>query len=236
MPSGRLLCLVLTASVLATGTARAQIFAWRDASGQMVLSDKPPIGGTPVQTFEVPKARGVRVTRPPDRKSARFDPIIDQHATTHGVDADLVRAVIQVESAFDPHAVSPKGAMGLMQLMPDTAADLGVGNPFDPAENIGGGVRYLKRLLARYDDKVELALAAYNAGPGAVDRYGQKVPPYRETRDYVRKITKAQPGAPPKAPTRIYRWVEVVDGREIVRYSDRPQAPAKADAAAPGSR
>lgn len=237
--AARLLCLVCTLSVLLTGTARAQIYAWRDASGQMVLSDKAPVVGTPMQTFEVPKARGVRVTRPPDKRSAQFDGYIDDHATTHGVDPDLVRAVIQVESAFNPHALSPKGAMGLMQLMPATAVELGVGNPFDPDENIGGGVRYLKRLLSRYDDRVELALAAYNAGPGAVDRYGQKVPPYRETRDYVQRITKGRPGAtaaPVKPPTRIYRWVEVVDGREVVRYSDRPQTPAKPDAADPGSR
>lgn len=240
MPTVRLCCLALAATVFVTAPAQAQIYAWRDASGQMVLSDKAPLAGTEVQTFDVPKARGVRVTRPSNRKSAPFDPIIDEHATHHGVDADLVRAVIQVESAFNPHAVSPKGAMGLMQLMPATAAEFGVGNPFDPAENIGGGVRYLKRLLARYDDKVELALAAYNAGPGAVDRYGQKVPPYRETRDYVQRITKGQSGtaaAPPvKPPTRIYRWVEVKDGREIIRYSDRPQFPAKADASPSGSR
>ncbi|MBP7779449.1 MAG: lytic transglycosylase domain-containing protein [Acidobacteria bacterium] len=236
MPSGRLACLVAAASLLATATAHAQIYAWRDAAGQMVLSDKPPLSGTPMQTFEVPKARGVRVTRPPDRQSAQFDPLIDEHAATHGVDPDLVRAVIQVESAFNPHAISPKGAMGLMQLMPATAVELGVANAFDPAQNIGGGVRYLKRLLARYDDKVELALAAYNAGPGAVDRYGQTVPPYRETRDYVRRITKGQAvaGAPAKVPTRIYHWVEVVDGRAVVRYSDRPQTPVRGDT--PGSR
>ncbi len=197
--AGRVPCLVLVLSVLATSAAEAQIFAWRDAAGQMVLSDRPPLAGTSVQTFEVPKARGVRVTRPPDRKSARFDAIIDEQAADHGVDPDLVRAVIQVESAFNPHAVSPKGAMGLMQLMPATASELGVGNAFDPAQNIGGGVRYLKRLLVRYDDKVELALAAYNAGPGAVDRYGHTVPPYRETRDYVRKITRSQTASPAAA-------------------------------------
>ncbi len=233
--------LLALVAVLAVGSpARAQIYAWRDAAGTMVLSDKPREDGGPVQTFKVERARTpVRATRPPDRRSARFDAYIDEHSSAHGVDPDLVRAVIQVESAFNPLAVSHKGAMGLMQLMPATATEFGVVNPFDPADNIGGGVRYLKRLLTRYDQKVELALAAYNAGPGAVDRYGQQVPPYRETRDYVRKITKGQPAAvaaPPKPPTRIYRWVEVVDGREIVRYSDRPQPGTRPDAPSPDGR
>jgi soluble lytic murein transglycosylase-like protein len=230
----RLLAMLLAVTLVVAGArpAAAQIYAWRDASGRMVLSDKPRTDGGPVQTFAVEKATGVRVTRPPDGRSAQFDPLIDEHATAQGVDPDLVRAVIQVESAFNPRAVSPKGAMGLMQLMPATAVELGVGNPFDPGQNIGGGVRYLKQLLTRYDDKVELALAAYNAGPGAVDRYGQAVPPYRETRDYVKKITRNS--TPVKPPTRIYRWVEVVDGREIVRYSNRPQPQAPGTAARPG--
>jgi soluble lytic murein transglycosylase-like protein len=239
MSRARTPLLALVALAIAGSPASAQIYVWRDAAGTMVLSDKPRADGGPVQTFAVERARTpVRATRPPDRRSARFDPLIDEHASAHGVDADLVRAVIQVESAFNPLAVSHKGAMGLMQLMPATATEFGVVNPFDPAENIGGGVRYLKRLLTRYDQKVELALAAYNAGPGAVDRYGQRVPPYRETRDYVRKITKGQPpaAAPPRPPTRIYRWVEVVDGREIVRYSDRPQPGPPADPPSPGSR
>jgi soluble lytic murein transglycosylase-like protein len=216
-------------AALSGATAEAQIYAWQDAAGQMVLSNSPRDAIGSMQTFAVPRATGVQVTRPPDHKSARFDPIIDKYAAAQGVSADLVRAVIQVESAFNHLAVSPKGAMGLMQLMPATASELGVVNPFDPAQNIGGGIRYLRRLLSRYDDRVELALAAYNAGPGAVDKYGQKVPPYRETRDYVHKITKSSAtGAPAKPPTRIYQWVEVVDGREVTRYSDRPRFPTKA--------
>lgn len=221
--------LLALAALLAPTRVDAQIYAWRDAQGHMVLSDKARTDGGPVQTFTVAKTASVRVTRPPDQRSARFDSLIDEHAAAHGVDADLVRAVIQVESAFNPLAVSNKGAMGLMQLMPATASEFGVVNPFDPRENIGGGVRYLKRLLSKYDQKVELALAAYNAGPGAVDRYGQQVPPYRETRDYVQRITRTRPGsAAPRPPTRIYRWVESVDGREVIRYSDRPQPGAAA--------
>lgn len=225
------LALLLVAGSAAS--AAAQIYAWRDASGQMILSDKPRPDVGDVQTFTVSKTNhGIRVTRPPDARSERFDASIDEHAKAQGVDADLVRAVIQAESAFNPVAVSPKGAMGLMQLMPATAVELGVANPFDPHENIRGGVLYLKQLLNRYDQKVELALAAYNAGPGAVDKYGQKVPPYRETRDYVKKITRNS--TPAKPPTRIYRWVEVVDGREVVRYSDRPRVAPRTDAIAPG--
>ena len=233
-----LISLALAALLLAPTRVDAQIYLWRDADGRMVLSDMPRGDGGEIQkTFPVERARdGVRVTRPPDTKSARFDGLIDEHASQHGVDPDLVRAVIQVESAFNPLAVSNKGAMGLMQLMPATATAFGVANPFDPAQNIGGGVRYLKQLLSKYDQKVELALAAYNAGPGAVDRYGQQVPPYRETRDYVQRITRVKPGAsaaPPKPATRIYRWVEVVDGREVIRYSDRPQPGVSPS---PGSR
>lgn len=228
MTTARLTFAAFALLAVTSGTAQAQIYAWQDASGHMVLSDKPRTDGGAVRTFAVARTTGLKVTRPSDEKSARFDALIDEHSAAHGVSADLVRAVIQVESAFNPRALSPKGAMGLMQLMPATASELGVANPFDPAQNIGGGIRYLKRLLSRYDDKVELALAAYNAGPGAVDKYGQRVPPYQETRDYVQRITKHSTTAPAKPPTRIYRWVEMVDGREVTRYSDHPQFPAKA--------
>jgi len=121
----------------------------------------------------------------------RYGPIIDRIAALHAVDAALVRAVIHAESAFNPKARSRVGAQGLMQLMPQTAAELGVGNPFDAEQNIDGGVRYLAGLLKRYDRDVRLATAAYNAGPGAVKEYGG-VPPYAETQAYVKRIAILQ--------------------------------------------
>ena len=121
-----------------------------------------------------------------------------------------MRAVIQQESAFNPNARSHKGAMGLMQLMPATAAELGVTDPYNPSENIRGGVAYLKGLLMKFAQNVELALAAYNAGPNAVTKYGA-VPPYRETQNYVTRITSAVDAAP--KPKRIFRTVEIVNGR-----------------------
>ena len=125
------------------------------------------------------------------RPGAEFDEIIAEHAALHDVPVELVRAVIQAESDFNPLALSSKGAMGLMQLMPETAAELGVGNAFNPIDNIRGGTRYLKQLLTRYDNNTALALAAYNAGPANVDKYGLRVPPFRETRAYVKRILRS---------------------------------------------
>lgn len=140
--------------------------------------------------------------------SADLDRIIEEAAQRHGVDANLVRAVVKVESGGNPRAVSRKGAMGLMQLMPGTARQLNVSNPFDPQQNVDAGVRHLRGLLDNYGGDVTLSVAAYNAGAGAVDRNGG-VPPYRETRDYVKKIQRLYGQdkviGTGSAPMRVYR-------------------------------
>jgi len=146
--------------------------------------------------------------RLPEAVRSRFGEEIREVAARHGVAADLVEAVIRVESAFNPRAVSNKGAQGLMQLMPRTASSLGVRNAFDPRENIDGGVRHLRYLLDRYPGNVSLALAAYNAGEKAVDHYGG-IPPYAETQQYVQKILGAG-GAGSSRGVRnvVYRYTE----------------------------
>ena len=118
-----------------------------------------------------------------------LEPIIQEAAALHGVDPDLVKAVIQTESRFDPRAMSGVGAKGLMQLMPSTAKAVGIEDPFDARQNIFGGVKYLSQMMERYNGNTALALAAYNAGPGNVRRH-RGVPPFRETRGYVTKIAK----------------------------------------------
>ena len=204
----------------------AQIYAWRDASGNLVLSDRRL--DPAAVTYEVPDAPQFRAPRPIEGETVvrdRFEPLVQEHAARQSLRPDLVRAVIQVESGFNPRARSPKGAMGLMQLMPATARDLGVRNAYDPSENIRGGTIYLRQLLDRFDGDEELALAAYNAGPNAVDRYGRRIPPDRETRDYVRKVSSAtelQDGSS-RSTRVIYKIFETIDGVPTVRYSnERP--------------
>jgi soluble lytic murein transglycosylase-like protein len=225
----RLLILGAWAAVLWPSVAAAQIYAWRDPSGTLVLSDRRL--DPSAETHAVPNAPAFRTTRALVEGTAgeRFEPLVQEYAARLGVRPDLVRAVIQVESGFNPVARSPKGAMGLMQLMPGTARALGVRNAYDPTENIRGGTAYLRRLLDRYEGNEELALAAYNAGFDAVDRHGGRVPPYVETQNYVRKVGSAAeaPRGPARGKQVIYKTIDIIDGRPVMRYTtERPTSGA----------
>jgi soluble lytic murein transglycosylase-like protein len=216
----RALSVVLLVWVATVVPAAAQIYAWRDPSGNLVLSsNKPQSGEAPITTYAVSGAKSFRTTGQADDRDD-YEDLIRESAQYHRVSPDLIRAVIQAESGFNRWAVSPKGAMGLMQLMPATARDLGVADPFHPGENIRAGVRYLAGLLERFDQDVVRALAAYNAGPERVERYNG-VPPYRETQNYVKKITGATKAAARPNPV-VYKWIELVNGEPKLRYSNVP--------------
>jgi hypothetical protein len=143
-------------------------------------------------------------------KRQKLEIVIEKYAQQYGVDQDLVWAVIRQESGFNPQAVSPKGAMGLMQLMPGTAAMLGVSDAFDVEQNIAGGIKYLERCLNQFNQDVSLALAAYNAGPDNVVKY-QGCPPFPETRQYVASVLKAYAGEPIRGDLKLIGLSPVMD-------------------------
>lgn len=145
------------------------------------------IGGGPVPLDPTKNGLQMSLQRIAPKVAPHIRSLADQAATRHGVEPDLFAALIQAESGFNPTARSRAGAMGLTQLMPGTAEELGVNDPFDPVQNLNGGARYLRQMLDRFDGDLPRALAAYNAGPNAVDRH-RGIPPYRETQNYVRRV------------------------------------------------
>ena len=185
----------LLAAALCFSLARAadaQIYVYKDVYGRTYFSDTPQHDGfskyRPKSEYELRNA-SLHPARSAPRLTRVYDPAIKRASNEHGVSAALVKAVIAAESGFDPYAVSRKGAQGLMQLMPDTARDLGVDDALDPWQNIDGGTRYLGKMIERFPGELALAVAAYNAGPEAVTRH-RGVPPYQETRTYVKRVLR----------------------------------------------
>jgi soluble lytic murein transglycosylase-like protein len=222
--------------VLCANPAQSQIVSYRDDTGKRVFVNSNPVytarpiklvvpkGFTPtgiaLNTTPASFAESPEISAAELANREKIEQMIREVSDRYRVDPALVRAVIQTESNWNTSAISRKGARGLMQLVPGTAQQLGVDNAFDPKQNLDGGVRYLRRLLERYNGDLDRALAAYNAGPGAVDRAGG-IPRYRETREYVQKVTDSyfRPGSDrlPRAFDQrrpIYRAVEA-DGRVV---------------------
>ena len=186
---------LLLAAVLAPGPAAAgnPIYMFKQTGGHRVYTDRKPEGAYVVIDQGRPTATASCFGLTPQRLNARavaYDPLIRREAEASKLAPELVRAVMRVESCFDERALSRAGARGLMQLMPQTARHLGVRDSFDPEQNVAGGARYLRMMLDRFDNDLRLALAAYNAGPNAVEKYGD-VPPFRETQNYVRRVVAA---------------------------------------------
>jgi soluble lytic murein transglycosylase-like protein len=184
------LTLMMTASPVTAG----DIYRFEDEEGVLHFTDTPNDHRFKIFMRDLKKEKQLRTSfnlARSGRKPEEFEPIITQCSTDFGVDRSLVKAVIHAESSYNPQAVSPKGARGLMQLMPGTAQDLKVVNSFDPQDNIRGGVKYLRFLLDTFRGDVPMALAAYNAGLSKVARYGG-IPPYEETRNYVSRVLALQ--------------------------------------------
>jgi soluble lytic murein transglycosylase-like protein len=171
------------------GLAAADLYRFTDKDGNTFYTNTPGDGRVKVALLRQEDRSKPGSPSPGRDRKGNFDPIISSASRDYSVDPDLVRAVIQAESNFNPQAVSPKGAMGLMQLMPGTAREMAVADPFDPKENIHGGVRYLSELLRLLNNKLPLALAAYNAGPAKVLAKNE-IPEIEETRDYVQKVLR----------------------------------------------
>ena len=215
--------------------AHGQIVSYMDTDGKRVFVNAEPASpvrppktpllrtaanGEPLRTTHTSFEASPLLSAAEQANRTKIEEMIREVSARYRVDPALVRAVIQTESNWNTSAVSRKGALGLMQLVPGTAQQLGVSNAFDPKQNLDGGVHYLHMLLERYNGDLDKALAAYNAGPGAVDRAGG-IPQYRETRNYVQKVTDSyfRPGSDrlPRAfemQRPIYRAVEA-DGRVV---------------------
>ena len=174
---------VFVCNFIGISSGVADIYKYIDSNGVLHFTNAPTSSNYRLYIKERP-ATSLQVS-----STGKYEPIISAASQRHGISAHLLNAMIKVESDYNPQAVSRKGAKGLMQIMPETMKALNIANVFDLWENIMGGARYFKQLFNRYEGKLPLALAAYNAGPGVVDRFGS-IPPFRETEAYVEKVIK----------------------------------------------
>ena len=177
--------------LIAPSMTQADIYKYVDKYGRVILTDKPRNDNYKllVKTWKGWEEKKSSIAYDKFKiNKTRYASTIAYYASRYRLPKSLLDAVITAESAYDPNAVSRAGAVGLMQLMPETAKRYGVSNRRNPSANVNGGTRYLRDLLKMFDNKLELALAAYNAGEGAVKEHGNKVPPYKETRNYVKKV------------------------------------------------
>ena len=178
-------------SVLTTDVALAGVYVFTDASGVTHFTNVPSdprYVGMARASYRISADKPVMTSSGYLAASNRYAPLVQKVAREHSLDRALLQAMIAVESGFDPYAVSPKGAVGLMQLMPETARRYGVRDLYDPAENIQGGAKYLRDLMRKFNNDLSLTLAAYNAGEDAIVQYGNRIPPYRETLHYVPRV------------------------------------------------
>lgn len=184
MSKGRVLLFFTALTIFVIPCAKADIYLYVDGQGVLHFTNTPTTSNYKVYMSEKPKYKKSHYN------IASYDDVIAEAAKRNGISSSLLKALIHVESYFNPKAVSKKGAMGLMQIMPENLEPLEISDPFDPWQNIMGGARYLKSMLERFSGKLDLALAAYNAGPTAVEKYND-IPPYPETQNYVQKVMKA---------------------------------------------
>jgi hypothetical protein len=249
-----LIQVLLLTGLLCVPATRAQgVYSYVDQEGVRVFTNIPPRSAAglsvrePLRSIQTASETDVRggITEKPTASlssspklglwslpaATEFDPIIDRYATVYQLDPALVKSIIATESGFNSRAVSHKGAQGLMQLMPATAARLGVSDAFNAEENIRGGMKHLRTLLDTFQDDLVLSLAAYNAGENLVQRIG-RVPGYRETHDYVRAVTArygrrsmSKPPAPPSAPPPRPVMFRFLDDNGILQLTNIPPVP-----------
>jgi soluble lytic murein transglycosylase-like protein len=207
--------IVVSAVTLGSPTANAEIYKFVK-NGVVHYTDRPPsqVAYSSVGSASTASsASSKKITLTSTVKAPKYSSIITRVARTYGISSELIKAIIKVESNYNARAVSPKGARGLMQLMPDTAKRFGVSDSFDPEQNIVGGVKFLRFLFEEFgENNLDLVLAGYNAGEQAVKKHNDQIPPYRETKQYVKKVMALYNPAAPSAykhtkTSTIYRYV-----------------------------